>query len=657
MGRGRAMVGRAARLEQDVGRRFSRRAVLGLAAGRVGWGRSGSRLAVGEQRTSLVVSAEPEPDGVRAFRPADFGFVGVYDVDWLLQPEFGRLLDNLAASPEAFRGVRFFGSFTAGSREAMRPESRGVVWENPDAPRDFSLPFRALEALTSRGLTPFVVLGFFPPAVSPSPVAPPESWDNWKVLVRSFLSELAADPRFGAGAMRDWWFEVWNEPNEGRFWSGSAEQYLALYRATAEAVRLSGVPVWLGGPAMSYKPEAGARYGQPWLSRFLRFLVAEPEVQCDFVSVHRKGTVDASEPDVRRLVAAAVETAELALSIDAGRFAGLTFLNDEADEKVGFEVPYAPRLDHRNAAWLAAVASAHAGLTERYRGSGIRFLAAADNANLQLVEAPFEGRRSIMTRARTGVATDLLKLPAFGFYEMVRVLGQRQGSVVAGDELCYPTTDLFHVVTADADRFAAMLTFYPTPGSGDQGPRTIDYVVRDIPWRKVNVARFQIDLMRSNAYTAAGGSPANPYPVPTARSLAEIRQRQELGLFAPIRRGIALPDATYRETLTIAPYATVCLWITPAIPDPPAAPRWLETTVEAGNVVLRWTPNREPYLFGYEVYLLDTGAPSLLLSPNPQRAALWIDTAPPPGRRVYGVRAVTASGVVGAIVESGPVDV
>jgi Glycosyl hydrolases family 39 len=159
-------------------------------------------------------------------RADEFSIVGVYDVDWLLEPRFQRLLDNMAASPGAFKTVRFFGSLSSGTLENNVDDdppaaAGGVVWPSVDAPMDFSATFRALETLTSRGLTPFVVLTFFPPAVSDRATSPPASFDDWKRLVRGFLDQLAADPRFGESAIRDWWFEVWNEPNMGGFWAGS----------------------------------------------------------------------------------------------------------------------------------------------------------------------------------------------------------------------------------------------------------------------------------------------------------------------------------------------------------------------------------------------------------------------------------------------------
>ncbi|MBA3450985.1 MAG: hypothetical protein H0T18_07220, partial [Chloroflexia bacterium] len=104
----------------------------------------------------VAVSVKSAGPGSRNVARQDFGTVGIFDVDWLVQPQFTQLLDNLAASPGAFHGVRFFGSFTAGQREAFIPESGGDVWTRADQPIDFSTTFHALEALTMRGLIPVV---------------------------------------------------------------------------------------------------------------------------------------------------------------------------------------------------------------------------------------------------------------------------------------------------------------------------------------------------------------------------------------------------------------------------------------------------------------------------------------------------------------------
>jgi hypothetical protein len=602
----------------------------------------------------VAVSVKSEGAGQRAFARQDFGTVGIFDVDWLVQPQFIQLLDNLAASPGAFHGVRFFGAFTAGQPEAFIPESGGDVWTRADQPIDFTATFRALEALTVRGLVPFVVLGFFPPAVSSSPIRPPVDWDRWQTLVRTFFRQLEADPRFGPEAITNWWFEVWNEPNEGRFWQGTTDDFFDVYRATSEAVDEAGVSIQLGGPAIAYKPQVSPDEGPPWMERFLRFIAANPDLRCDFISLHRKGTVGDDPPDPRRLEEASAATARQALAIDARRFAGVTIWNNEADEKVGFEVPYAPRVDERGAAWLAAVTVIHDQLGERYRDGNVRFAAAADNANLQLVRSPFDGRRSIMTRVGTA-ETDLVKVPAYGFYELLRLLGDRHGEVVSGAARLFPQTDLYHLVTVSDTHVASLLTYYPDPGAAALTSLTIDYVIGDLPWSRVNIARFQIDRARSNAYTAAGGSPADPFPNPARAQIPTIRQHQELALERPIARDIAVPAGTYTETLTLEPFTTLCLWITPVLATAPRAPAWLETTSRNGSVVLRWSPNQEPFFYGYELFRLRDGVPEDLLTPDPLRSALWIDTAPSPGRSTYGVRAVSASGVASPTIVSGEI--
>ncbi len=621
---------------------------IGLAAGGSVSLRSRPATPAFNETFEVVVSADAGGDPV-PFSREDFGTVGIYDIDWLTEPGFSVLLDNLAASPGAFHGVRFFGAFTSGTPERFEPESGGTVWADPDAPIDFSRTLDALEALTTRGLVPFVVFGFFPPAVSSSPIHPPTEWGRWKTLVQSFLQALEGDPRFGAAAIARWRFEAWNEPNEGRFWTGTEQEYHDLYRVTSAAVVESGLPIRLGGPAIAYKPQENPDFGEPWMGRFLQFIADDPTLRCDFVSLHRKGTVGDDPPDPRRLHDAAIATIEQAAAIDPDRFAGITVIDDEADEKVGFETPYAPRVNERNASWLAAVTAVHAGLGERYRDAGARFIAAADNANLQLVEAPFDGRRSIMTLAGDD-RTDLLKIPAYGFYEMLRLLGDRQASVVSGGKSLFPETDLYHLATAAGTHIACLLTYYPDADGESPPTRSVDYVVRDIPWPRVNVARFQIDRELSNAWAAAGGVEANPFPVPEPARIREIRQAQELALVRPIARDVSVDDGIWHERIQLPAYATTCLWITPVEDRAPAAPSWLVADVRDGNVVLRWQPIDDAALYGYEVVLLKDGTPIERLSPDPLRAAMWVDTDPPPDRRVYGVRAVSASGSASAFV-------
>ncbi len=595
-----------------------------LRAALAGGTMAASGCAVAPQGAALTHSARPGAP----FDADAFSIAGVFDADWLLDARFTRLLDTMAASPGAFGTVRVFGMLNAGEREMVAPTSSGRVWPAPDAPMDFSIPLAALETLVSRGITPFVALTFFPRAVSAGPVTPPpDGYAAWQRLVRAFLDAAAA--RFGPAAMARWWFEAWNEPNMPPFWAGRFDQYLDLYRATSEAVVASGHAVRLGGPALAYLPGEGA----PLMERFLAFLHREPRAKCDFISLHRKGiwTSAEAEPRLARLEAAARDTANALLRLAPERARGMAVVNDEADMKVAFDTPYEPRMTEQFPAWLAASAILHDRLSAEYAGTGIRFVAAADHANQHLVQAPFDGRRSVMTRLSADPA-DLVKLPVFHFHEMLRLLGGRHGTVPDASPL---PPGLFHLVTVGSGSVSALLAHYP---DGPAAPVDIDYTLRDLPWPRVNLVRFGIGATLSNSYAAAGRT-----LLPTVTDPARIRAAAELGLAEPVRSGIAPEDGTLRLRLRLAAFETALIWVTPTRPQPPAALAWLQSSAEGGNAVLRWTPGREPDLYSYEVR-----RDGQLISPVPLRAAMWIDAARPPGRHAYGVRAVSASGVAGA---------
>jgi glycosyl hydrolase family 39 (putative alpha-L-iduronidase) len=604
----------------------------------------------------VSITASGVPKGV-LLPSEDFGLVGVYDVDWLLDPQFTRLLDNFAASPGAFTAVRFFGALNSGERENTLPTGNGGVWRRREETPDFSITLDALDALVSRGLAPFLTLSFFPMAVSPSPVVPPQDFVVWTELVQAFLN--AAVVRFGPEEVLRWRFEVWNEPNFQPFWAGNFKQYMDLYRATNEAVRRSGYRVRLGGPTVVYTPDSD---GAELIERFLRFLADEPAVQCNFVSYHRKGAwlLDQDAPWLGGLQDAAEQIAQAVLRLVPERAHGLELINNEGDMKVGFTKPFEPRMTEQFPAWLAASLIVHEALSVKYAAQGMRFLAASDDANQHLVQAPFDGRRSVMTRA-SNRPDDLLKLPVYAFYELLRLLGSRHATTVAAPaSALFPANDLLHLATVDDKYFGVLLVSYPDRrASGDAGGRrwVVDYTLEDIPWLRINAVWFSINHDHTNPLDEARGA-GSALMLESPEAIGRVRAAQELGVISSIKSGLSVSKGVFRDSIGLAPFATALLWITPFSLDRPKAPTLLAVELSYGNVVLRWTPTREPSFYGYEIFRTGPdGQPGLCLSPRPLRSALWVDTAPPTGTHVYGVRTVTASGISSAIVLASPIQI
>jgi xylan 1,4-beta-xylosidase len=82
------------------------------------------------------------------------------------------------------------------------------------------------------------------------------------------------------GEVRQWFFEVWNEPNLRAFGSGKQSDYFELYRYTAEAIKGVDKMLKVGGPATA---------ANAWIDDFQNFCKAN-NLPVDFISTHHYPT-------------------------------------------------------------------------------------------------------------------------------------------------------------------------------------------------------------------------------------------------------------------------------------------------------------------------------------------------------------------------------
>lgn len=166
------------------------------------------------------------------------------------------------------------------------------------------------DRMLAQGVRPFVELGFSPSemATTKSTVfwwhangSPPTDNAKWAALVRATVEHWIA--RYGQDEVRQWYFEVWNEPNLTKpFFRGTQQQYFELYRVTAQTIKAVDPALRVGGPATSnfdidhealkQAQASGAPFDplsipwKPiWIEDFLAYCHAN-QLPVDFVSTH-----------------------------------------------------------------------------------------------------------------------------------------------------------------------------------------------------------------------------------------------------------------------------------------------------------------------------------------------------------------------------------
>jgi xylan 1,4-beta-xylosidase len=180
------------------------------------------------------------------------------------------------------------------------------------------------DGLIERGVQPYVELSFMPGKLASGDrtfgfyrgnITPPASMEAWAGFIQQFARHLLG--RYGAAEVRQWRFEVWNEPNLPFFWSGTQAQYFDFYKATAVALKGVDPALRVGGPATS---------AVQWIPQFLAFCDAN-QAPVDFVSTHvypsdRQGPIFGQEHKygVNDVIPAAM--AQVRGQIDATRFKG-----------------------------------------------------------------------------------------------------------------------------------------------------------------------------------------------------------------------------------------------------------------------------------------------------------------------------------------------
>ena len=255
-----------------------------------------------------------------------------------------------------FQYIRFHGLFHDDMFVYRQGEGGQPVY-------NFQYVNELFDRLLDANIRPFVEFGFCPGDLArekgtifwwKANGSPPTDYHKWKQLV--FRTVRNWVDRYGIDEVRQWYFEVWNEPNLHFFFKGTKSEYFELYKVTVAAIKSVDARLLVGGPATSnFVPDqrfAGESedfsqhsvvvnakdldaldWRPVWLEDFLQYCARE-RLPVDFVSCHPYPTdwaldankqavkstrgVDATKKDlaaVRRIVdASAYPQAEIHLT-------------------------------------------------------------------------------------------------------------------------------------------------------------------------------------------------------------------------------------------------------------------------------------------------------------------------------------------------------
>jgi len=208
----------------------------------------------------------------------------------------GRANEGLRADwQEQLRQVKKDCGFEYIRMHGLLHDDMGVYFEDSKGNPIYNWQYidQLYDFLLSINIKPFVELAFMPSALASGEktgfwwkanMTPPKSYPKWSALIKALTEHFTE--RYGKEEVKNWYFEVWNEPNHKGFWSSDIQEYFKLYDASARAVKSVSADYRVGGPASA---------GTGWIKELIDYC-DKNNCPIDFISTHQyavtKGFLD-----------------------------------------------------------------------------------------------------------------------------------------------------------------------------------------------------------------------------------------------------------------------------------------------------------------------------------------------------------------------------
>ena len=481
--------------------------------------------------TITVDASKPGPDLTPIWR-----FFGADEPNYAYLKNGKKLLGALGALGGSQVYFRCHHLLTSGDGSyALKWGSTSAYKEDADGKPvyDWSINDKIFDAYLANDIKPYVQLGFMPEALSIHPQNyphnppvnerapveggqsyPPKDYAKWGELAHQWAKHCVE--KYGEAEVRQWYWEVWNEPNIG-YWHGSHADYFKLYDYAVDGVRRALPDARVGGPETAGGP--GGRFLREFLDHCARgtnYVTGKIGSPLDFVSFHAKGSPVFTNGHVRMGMSNQLKNMDDAFAVIASfpEYKQLPVVIGESDPE-GCAACREPRDAYRNGTMYSSyTAASFPRAMDLALQRGVNLQGALTWAFEFEDQPPFAGFRAL--------ASDGLDLPVLNVFRMFAKMSGRRLPVAstAGHEAqtilrsgVRGDPDVMALASLDKGKLAVLLWHYHDDDvPGPAAAMELNLIGLGLPDGSVQARQFRIDADHSNSYEAwkRMGEPAQP---------------------------------------------------------------------------------------------------------------------------------------------------
>ena len=412
---------------------------------------------------------------------------------------------------------------------------------------DWTIVDRIFETYLSRGVRPYVQIGFMPQALSTRPepykhswtptakygeiftgwAYPPTDYSKWRDLVQAWVAH--AVKKFGKTEVEHWYFEVWNEANIG-YWQGTPEEFQTLYDYAVDGVRRALPTAKVGGPETA---GSGGAFSRAFFHHVLdgrNAATGGAGAPLDFISFHAKGKPEFVDGHVRMGIATQLSVIDEGFRMISAypEIKALPIVIGESDPD-GCAACQGPQLGYRNSTMYSSYTAA----------SVARIYDLADRNDVNIEGAltwAFEFEDQPFFAGFRALATNGIPLPVLNvFRAFSRMASERIAATsdraVTLDAIIEKgvraNADVGVLAARDRHKVTVLVWHYhddDVPGPDASITLNVDHLA--LRQGRARLRHDRIDGTHSNAYSAWQrlGSPARPTPA----QYAELERASQL---------------------------------------------------------------------------------------------------------------------------------